>query len=51
MNWITALRIQGPNKSTAKNMKTGSAKERSHDASSRYCSNHPRDLLLPLSFS
>ena len=49
MNWVTALRIQGPNKNAAKNMKRGPVKGRSHDASSRYCSNYPRNLLLPLS--
>ena len=32
MNWVTALRIQGPNKSTTKNMKRGPAKGRSHNA-------------------
>ena len=31
MNWIIALRIQGPNKSAPKNMKRGLVKERSHD--------------------
>ena len=32
MNWVIALRIQGPNKSAAKNMKRGLVKGRSHDA-------------------
>ena len=32
MNWVTALRIQGPNKSTTKSMKRGPVKGRSHDA-------------------
>ena len=31
-------------------MKRGPVKGRSHDASSRYCSNYPRNLLFPLSF-
>ena len=50
MNWVIVLRLQGPNKSTTKGMKRGPVKGRSHDASSRYCSNYPRNLLLPLSF-
>ena len=32
MNWVIALRIQGPDKSAAKNMKRGSVKGRSHNA-------------------
>ena len=32
MNWVIALRIQGPNKSAAKSMKRGPVKGRSHDA-------------------
>ena len=32
MNWVIALRIQGPNKRAAKNMKRGSVKGRSHNA-------------------
>ena len=43
MNWVIALRIQGPNKSATKSMKKGPVKGRSHDASSRYCSNYPRN--------
>ena len=50
MNWVTALRIRRPNKNAPKNMKRGPVKGRSHDASSRYCSNYPRNLLFPLSF-
>ena len=32
MNWVIALRIQGPNRSAAKNMKRGLVNGRSHDA-------------------
>ena len=32
MNWVIALRIQGPNKSVVKNMKREPVKGRSHDA-------------------
>ena len=32
MTWVTALRIQGPNKSAAKSIKRGPIKGRSHDA-------------------
>ena len=49
-NWVTALRIQGPNKSAAKRMERGPVQGEATMPSSRYCSNYPRNLLVPLSF-
>ena len=45
MNWVTALRIQGPNKSTAKNMKRGRIKRRSHDAQLQILFQLPQEFV------
>ena len=44
MNWIIALRIQGPNKSAPNNMKRGLVKERSHDAQLQILFQLPQEL-------
>ena len=44
MNWVTALRIQGPNKSTTKNMKRGPVKGRSYNAQLQILFQLPQEL-------
>ena len=44
MNWVVVLRIQGPNKSSAKNMKRGPVKGRSHDAQLQILLHLPQEL-------
>ena len=51
MNWATALRIQGPNKSATKNMKRGPVKGRSHDVQLQILFQLPQGFAwVPLSF-
>ena len=45
MNWVIALRIQGPNKSAAKSMKRGPVKGRSHDAQLQILLQLPQKLV------
>ena len=45
MNWVRTLRIQGPNKSTAKNMKRGPGKGRTHDAQLQILFQLPQELV------
>ena len=40
---VIVLRIQGPNKSIAKNVKRGPVKGRSHDAQLPYYFSYPRN--------
>ena len=44
MNWVIALRIQGPNKSAAKSMKRGPVKGRSHNAQLQILLQLPQEL-------
>ena len=44
MNWVIALRIQGPNKGAAKSMKRGPVKGRSHDAQLQTLFQSPQEL-------
>ena len=44
INWVIALRIQGPNKSTAKSMKSGPIKSRSQDAQLQILFQLPQEL-------
>ena len=44
MNWVIALRIQGLNKSTTKNMKRGPVKRRSHDVQLQILLQLPQEL-------
>ena len=44
MNWVIALRIQGPNKSVAKSMKRGPVKGRNHDAQLQTLFQSPQEL-------
>ena len=44
MTWVTALRIQGPNKSVVKNMKREPVKGRSHDAQLQILFQLPQEL-------
>ena len=45
MNWVIALRIQGPDKSMAKSMKRGPVKRRSHDAQLHILFQLPQELV------
>ena len=52
LNWVIALRIQEPNKSaTKKTRREDGVKGEATMPSSRYCSDYPRNLQVPLSFS
>ena len=44
MNQVIALRIQGPNKNTAKSMKRGPVKGRSHDVQLQILFELPQEL-------
>ena len=44
MNWVIALRIQGPNKSTAKSMKREPVKGKSHDIQLQIMFQLPQEL-------
>ena len=44
MNWVIALRIHGPNKSIAKNMKRGLVKGGSHDVQLQILFQLPQEL-------
>ena len=45
MNWVIALRLQGPNKSIAKSMKRGPAKWRNHDSQLQILFQLPQELV------
>jgi len=45
MNWVIALRIQGPNKSITKSMKRGPVKRKNHDSQLQILFQWPQELV------